>query len=110
MGKLGVSRPAAAGADPIGNTICGQGVVIPREIAHLRRSPLELAHDIALESTITPATIRDAAFIDTEATLNPSSPWRLTGKTKALPRLSMSLLHERLKLSEVILYTLRAQP
>ena len=111
IGELGISGTGASRTDPIGNTIGGQRVMIPRDIAPLPHGAAELAADVDPEPTIAPACLEDATFIDANAAAQSFFfPRRLFGQAKPLSLLMVNPFHSRAKLSKVILYALSAQP
>jgi len=111
IGELGISGAGAYRTDPIGNTIGGQRVMIPKDIASLPHSAAELAADVDPEPTVAPAPLGQTTFIDANAATQPFPLLRrLFGQAKPLSLRMMNLFHSRVKLSEVILYAFSTQP
>jgi hypothetical protein len=88
VGELGIACPCSPGANPIGDAIGGQGVIIPANIPLFRSGPDELTLPVLSQSTVAFSAWGDEAFINTKITSSP--PFILGGlsrKVEGLPRL-----------------------
>jgi len=66
VGKLRVASAGAAGADPISHAVGGQVVIVPADVSLLGGGADELISLISAQTTVSPATRRDAALIGAE--------------------------------------------
>ena len=72
IGKFWISNPRPTGTDPICHAIGGQGVVIPTDVAFIRRDALEPITFIETKSAKASALLGQAAFVDTNKALGAS--------------------------------------
>lgn len=98
VGIARITGPTSPRADPIGNAVSGQRVVIP---AHHPSFPCptqveEPASSIFPQATESPLPFRDLALVHAySASDSGFIPWRIGGKTKIKPGGSMGLLYPR---------------
>ncbi|GAH99757.1 unnamed protein product [marine sediment metagenome] len=111
IGKIRIASSCAPRANPISHAVSGQRVIIPTDIGSICRGALELISFIVAQSTIASAIRRQAAFIDTNATLGTHFTFRrMKGKVKQAPSLFMSFLYARQYGSKVPPNTIETHP
>lgn len=102
IGEIRVAGPGPAGADPIGNAIGGQGIVIPAHIAFFRASPQKPAFAILAQATVAFSTGADETLVDTKIALLPRFILGgLCREMKRLSRLPMHRLNKGQELEEI---------
>ncbi len=111
VGELRIARFSPAGADPVGNTIGGQRIIVPANHS-LCSSPAEmekLAFSILPQTAESFFALWDLALISTQTALDPNLIFRrLSRQVKITPGSHVCLLYEWTDLVKAIANTVQA--
>jgi len=86
ISKMGVAGPRPPGADPIGDAVGGQGIIIPADISLLGAGSDESALPILAQSAVAFPTLTNKALIDAKVAL--LSPFIFGGRWWQIERVS----------------------
>lgn len=111
VGELRIARFSPAGADPVGNTIGRQRIIVPANHS-LCLCPAEmkkLAFSVLPQTTKPFFALRDSALISTQTAFDPSLVfWRSGGQVKIKPGYHVCLLYKWPDLIKAIADTVQA--
>ena len=94
VGESGIAGPRSPGADPVGNAIGGQGVVVPADIPHPGAGPGDPAPPVCAQPAVASLARADDAFIDAKTAAFPSPiPGGLWRQGEGLPRLPVHIFN-----------------
>jgi len=111
IGKLRIAVPGAAGTDPVGHAVGGQGIIIPADIAFYSSGPDKSVLPVESQPAVPPATIRNTALVYTEVAFQPILvPGRPLRQAEGSPGGSVRLLDQGKYPSEVPSKAVQAQP
>lgn len=94
IGEPGITRPRSSRANPIGDAIGGQGVVVPTYVPLFRAGPDKSALPVDAKPAVAFSTLGNKALINAKiASLSPFSPGGLRREIEGLPRLQVRLFN-----------------
>jgi len=92
---VGITSPSSTGTDPIGDTVGGQGIVIPTDIAFAHCGTSEFIFPVGAQPAIAPAAWRNTAFIGTKVAFHSFlTPGGLPREVKPASCHAVSLLNQ----------------
>lgn len=94
IGELRIPYPRSSRANPIGDAIGGQRIVVPAYVPPFRASPDKSALPINAKPAVAFSTLGNKALINAKITsLSPFSPGGLSREIEGLPRLQVRLFN-----------------
>jgi hypothetical protein len=68
IGKIRVTTSAASGTDPVGNTIGGEGIIIPIQISLFRTAAYDASTFVSSDSAVSNPALLDLTAVDAKVT------------------------------------------